>query len=251
MRTRLIHSERIQWLTVTPPSDQASLANRQSDPHPEDRSDVSPPIETDQVVEFARILEHDIRTPLTVAKAHLEMAQAGDDVPERLDAIARAHDQIERLLNDFRAVLGSGTFELEPESIDINAFAAERWRHIGADSSRLSVTLEDPIVADRCALRRILDNLFRNALTHGGSNVNVTVGGGNEPPSFFVSDDGNGIPPEIRERVKESGYTTSQRGTGFGLTIVEVLAAAHGWSVEIAESADGGARIEFLDVTIQ
>jgi signal transduction histidine kinase len=45
--------------------------------------------------------------------------------------------------------------------------------------------------------------------------------------------------------VFESGETFSVDGTGFGLAIVEDIAEAHGWRVELAESDSGGARFEF------
>jgi signal transduction histidine kinase len=72
--------------------------------------------------------------------------------------------------------------------------------------------------------------------------VTVTVGG--LPDGFFVADDGPGIPPEDRERVFETGYSTSAEGTGFGLRIVREVAQAHGWDVSVTESDGGGARFE-------
>jgi PAS domain S-box-containing protein len=65
------------------------------------------------------------------------------------------------------------------------------------------------------------------------------------PDGFYVADDGPGIPERERERVLESGYTTRRQGTGLGLSIVQQIAAAHGWSVDVTESAEGGARFEF------
>ena len=65
---------------------------------------------------------------------------------------------------------------------------------------------------------------------------------------FAVSDDGVGIPAGDRESVFESGYTTIEDGTGFGLSIVAQIAEAHGWTVAATESDAGGARFEFLDV---
>ena len=46
----------------------------------------------------------------------------------------------------------------------------------------------------------------------------------------------------------EAGYSTSDRGTGFGLSIVSEIADAHGWTVEATEGADGGARFEITGV---
>jgi len=78
--------------------------------------------------------------------------------------------------------------------------------------------------------------------------VTVTVGA-IDGRGFYVADDGPGIPEEDREDVLESGYTTSQDGTGFGLAIVSEIAEAHGWSVEVTESGAGGARFEITGVT--
>jgi signal transduction histidine kinase len=75
--------------------------------------------------------------------------------------------------------------------------------------------------------------------------VTVRVGPLPDRTGFYVADDGVGIPPEKREEVFEYGYTSSTDGTGFGLAIVTDLAAVHGWSVALTESAAGGARFEF------
>ncbi len=67
---------------------------------------------------------------------------------------------------------------------------------------------------------------------------------------FYVEDDGVGIPEGHRQSVLESGYTTAEGGTGFGLAIVADIASAHDWTVEVTESADGGARFEMRGVTL-
>jgi len=48
--------------------------------------------------------------------------------------------------------------------------------------------------------------------------------------------------------VFESGYTTRENGTGYGLSVVERIAEAHGWSVTVTDSESGGARFEFTGV---
>ena len=73
----------------------------------------------------------------------------------------------------------------------------------------------------------------------------LTVTLGATPEGFYVADDGVGVPPEDRERVFESGYSTDEEGIGTGLAVVEDLATAHGWTVSVTESAAGGARFEF------
>jgi signal transduction histidine kinase len=98
------------------------------------------------------------------------------------------------------------------------------------------------IDADDGRLEALFENLFRNAIEHGGENVTVRVG--RSPTEFYVEDDGPGIPEDEREQVFDHGHTTSESGTGFGLSIVEQIADAHGWDVVISEGADSGARFE-------
>jgi signal transduction histidine kinase len=99
-------------------------------------------------------------------------------------------------------------------------------------------------------LSQLLENLFRNAVEHGGDDVTVNVG--SLPGGFYVADDGPGIPAADRESVFEPGFTTNDDGTGFGLEIVEAVASAHGWDVRVTDAAEGegGARFEFTGVDV-
>jgi len=88
-----------------------------------------------------------------------------------------------------------------------------------------------------------------DAVEHDDDGVTIVVDDLEDDAGFFVADDGPGIPAEEREAVLEMGYTNSDDGTGIGLGIVTEVAAAHDWTVELTESADGGARFEFHDDT--
>lgn len=81
-----------------------------------------------------------------------------------------------------------------------------------------------------------------------GSNLTVTLGRHGE--GFYVEDDGPGVPPDQREEVFEYEFSTTSRGTGLGLAIVDAIARAHGWSVEMTEGGDGGARVVFSGVEV-
>lgn len=82
----------------------------------------------------------------------------------------------------------------------------------------------------------------------GGTDLTVTIGPLNDDPGFYFADDGIGIPEDEREAVFRSGYSTTEDGTGFGLSIVREIAEAHGWTVTAAEGERGGARFEFRGV---
>ncbi|WP_411963634.1 response regulator [Haloferax sp. YSMS24] len=79
------------------------------------------------------------------------------------------------------------------------------------------------------------------------STPSLSVRVGPTETGFFVADDGPGIPEDERDVVFEHGHTTSESGTGFGLSIVESIVEAHGWEISAtAPDPDlGGARFEF------
>ena len=75
--------------------------------------------------------------------------------------------------------------------------------------------------------------------------MTVALGALSERRGFYVADDGPGVPAGKREEVFDAGHTTSEPGTGFGLSIVSEIAAAHGWTVSVTDTDNGGARFEF------
>jgi signal transduction histidine kinase len=101
---------------------------------------------------------------------------------------------------------------------------------------------------DPASLVQLFENLFRNAVEHGGDvdvvRVGTLLGDDGNVRGFFVADDGVGIPEENRETVMEDGYTTSKDGTGLGLSIVSEIVNAYDWRLNVTESETGGARFE-------
>jgi signal transduction histidine kinase len=87
-----------------------------------------------------------------------------------------------------------------------------------------------------------------DAVEHGGPDVTVRIGALDS--GFYVEDTGAGIPPDERDEIFESGYSTDDDGTGFGLSIVKDIVDAHGWTVTVTESEEGGARFEITGVTV-
>jgi signal transduction histidine kinase len=85
-----------------------------------------------------------------------------------------------------------------------------------------------------------------DAVEDGDETVTVRVG--NLDDGFYVEDDGPGIPEDERDKIFEMGYSNDPDGTGFGLSIVQEVAAAHDWTLTVTESDAGGARFEITDV---
>jgi PAS domain S-box-containing protein len=201
--------------------------------------------QNDRLEAFASVVSHDLRNPLNVADGRLELAREVYDSDD-LDAVDRALDRMDALIDDLLTLAREGDPIQELEPVDIGALARGCWANVETGNARLDVANETTIQADRSRLKQLLENLFRNAVEHGGADVTVTVGG--TADGFYVEDDGPGIPPADRERVLEPGYSTSQEGTGFGLSIVKEIVDGHGWDIEITDSEAAGVRFEISGV---
>jgi len=194
---------------------------------------------------FASVVAHDLRNPLNVAKARIELAKEQCD-SKHLDTAAGNIERSFDLIDDMLTLTRQGQQVSEMEPIDIASFVESCWENVETAAATVVTDIDSPIHADPNRLRQLLENLMRNAIEHGNEDVTVRVG--SLPDGFYVADDGPGIPEDERENVFEPGYSESHRGTGFGLAIVRRIAHAHDWEVQITESADGGARFEFANV---
>jgi signal transduction histidine kinase len=207
--------------------------------------------ERDRLEEFANVVSHDLRNPLSVAAGQLTLEQAHrDDESEHLDRAAAALTRMDTLLGDLLALAKAGDELGEREPVSLADLVGRSWQTVDTGSADLQVETEATVDADPVRLAQLFENLFHNAVEHGGGDADssVTVTVRDVDGGFVVDDDGPGIAPEERPAVTETGYTTSSGGSGFGLHIVEQIAHAHGWSLEVATSPSGGARFRFTGV---
>ncbi|ESP87088.1 hybrid sensor histidine kinase/response regulator [Candidatus Halobonum tyrrellensis] len=200
--------------------------------------------QNDRLDGFVSVVSHDLRNPLNVAQGRLALAREDRD-DEHLGAVARALDRMGALTEDLLATAREGEAVREVESVDLATVARDCWDTVETGAATLDAASTGAIRADRSRLQQVFENLFRNAVEHGGDGVRVEVG--DLTDGFYVEDDGPGVPADERGSVFEAGYTTSCDGTGFGLHIVEQVADAHGWTVELVDG-DGGARFEVTGV---
>ncbi|ELZ44175.1 11-domain light and oxygen sensing his kinase [Halorubrum coriense DSM 10284] len=201
--------------------------------------------QNERLDEFASVVAHDLRNPLTVAQGFLELATETGD-PDHFARVQSAHDRTERLIDDLLALARGETAVEDAEAVDLGTVTTEAWGYVDTDEAALAVADAVPTVTgDPGRLTQLFENLFRNAVEHGGPTVTVTVGQSAGDGGFYVEDDGSGIPPDRRDDVLRHGVTSSDGGTGFGLSIVADIAEAHGWTVSVTDGSDGGARFEF------
>ena len=200
--------------------------------------------ENERLEELLGVLGHDLRNHLSVAKGRLDLARDDRD-DEHLASVARSHDRMEELLDD---LLDPGQDGGSDEAVSLETFARRAWATVETGTARLEVESDLEFRADRQRLSQLLENLFRNAVEHGTIHpqlpLTVTVGPLADGSGFYVEDDGRGLPPAVRERVFDEGFSTAEDGTGLGLAIVDDVAGGHGWSVTATEGSAGGARFE-------
>ena len=208
--------------------------------------------QNERLDEFASIVSHDLRSPLSVAQGRVSLAREDCDCDEHLEPIADAVERMASIVDDTLVLARQGRAVDDLEWVDVGPLAEECWRLVGAADAGAGLEVAEPfrLRADPDRLRHALENLLGNAVAHAGEDVSIRVGPLGET-GFYVEDDGPGIPVEERDRVFEPGYSTTEDGTGFGLAIVRRVADAHGWDVSVSEGEDDGARFEFRGVELE
>jgi len=223
--------------------------------------------EAERLDRFANAVSHDLRNPLNVAQAGVQALREGtgtDD--EQVETVADALDRMETLVDDTLALARQGRTIGTTDPVAVAGVAERAWEVVPTEGATLEVADEVVVAADRERLRTVLENLFRNAVEHGGAGVTVRVGVidsevrkdlDSEGPKdldsegrvgLYVEDDGPGVSEADRERVFEAGYSTAEDGTGFGLAIAKEVVEAHGWGIRLTASEAGGARFELTGV---
>lgn len=197
----------------------------------------------DQLNQFAGVVSHDLRNPLEVASGSVQLALETGEF-EQLERAERAHDRMDQLIEDILELARQDADSVDIETIDLAEAARESWQYVETADATLELTATETLDADGDRLGQLLENSFRNALEHGGNDVTVTVGPLPNETGFFVADDGPGFGDADMDSLFEAGYTTEDGGTGFGLSIVQEIATAHGWSVDATESEAGGAQLD-------
>jgi len=194
---------------------------------------------------FASVVSHDLRNPLAIAKGRLGFLD--EDAPtEHVSVVADALDRMESLIDDLSTLARQGEIIDERRAVDLSTVVSDAWGAVPTPEATLDRQGDLTLHADESRLRQALENLFTNAVEHGGDDIRVTVAvtdGG-----FYVADDGPGIPPEKRENVFRMGYTTDDDGSGIGMAIIREVIEAHGWSISVGESQSGGARFDVTGV---
>jgi signal transduction histidine kinase len=194
-----------------------------------------------QLDNFASIVSHDLRNPLSVAEGNLELLRE-DCESGRIDKIDSALARMDELIEDLLTLARANEQIGSVESVNLAKLSQNCWQNINTTDATVHLNIDGTVQADRGRLAQVFENLLRNAIEHTDQDVTITIG--QVEDGFYIADDGDGIPGDKREDVFKLGYTGIGQNTGFGLSIVSDIVEAHGWNIHATESAEGGARFE-------
>ena len=199
--------------------------------------------QNERLDEFASVISHDLRNPLNVAQGRATLIDEQAE-SEHLDPLLRALSRMEAIVEDTLTLARQGETIDETEPIELTDLVGKCWGTVETENATIEIVDGMTFQGDPDRLHHVFENLFRNAVEHGRSDVTVRVGRYGER-GLYVEDDGPGIPADERKDVLEPGHSSASGGTGFGLTIVKRIVEAHGWELSVGEGTDGGARFEF------
>lgn len=170
--------------------------------------------QNDRLKQFTDILAHDLRNPLRLIEGRLELyREPGKQSP--LDTVDDTTRRMRALVGDLLEVATHGSAVTNPDYITIAELIEMAWNGTGGQAPEATLRVESvgTVSGDADKMLRLFENLFWNAIEHGGPTVSVCVGP--LETGFYLADDGPGIPEGIREEVFDHGVSTASSGTGY------------------------------------
>jgi signal transduction histidine kinase len=201
---------------------------------------------------FLHDASHELRTPVTIARGHLELAlgmngRAPHEIDIALDELDRMDRIVERLLLlakvDLPDFVSKTEIDLEPFLEDVFC----RWSEIAPRVWRLGPVARGILTADPESLRAALDAVLENAVKYTEPQDAIELAARAEGVDLVleVADEGTGIPLEAANRIFERfaradpARTRVSGGAGLGLAIVDAIVKAHGGTAS-AETGPAG-----------
>jgi signal transduction histidine kinase len=195
---------------------------------------------------------HELRTPITVIRGHLEvMAEDPEDREATMRLVLSELDRMKRIVDDLVLLAKCGEPDLlDLGEVDLSELTVEvlaKARVLGDRQWRVGAISEETILADGERLTQAMAQLAENAVAHTRTGDVIEVGSAvrDGRAELWVRDSGPGVPDDMRQRIFERfarGEREGRReGAGLGLAIVASIAEAHGGQVRLDDGRDRGA----------
>jgi signal transduction histidine kinase len=207
--------------------------------------------------DMAQRVAHEIKNPLSPIKLGLETlrkaykkdrATFAEMFEESTHAMLEEVQRIEHIVREFRDF--ARLPKARPGALDLGELVRELAKLYAPAEVALELNIAEGLSAhaDREQISQVVGNLLANAIdaVAGARTPRIQVSAARDRGDLLVriDDNGPGVPAGERVRIFEPYVTGKQRGTGLGLAIVRRIAQDHGGSVQVGESALGGARFE-------
>lgn len=208
--------------------------------------------------DFMSDLGHELRTPITIVRGHLELM--GADPQEQQETLALVIDELDRmnsLVSDLilLAKVEQPTF-LRSELISLDLFTAELYAKVQAIAPRqwrLDAVADGQIYADRYRITQAVMNLAHNATQHTQTTDRISLGTAiiDGQVQIWIQDTGEGIAPEdhtrIFQRFTRIDYSRLKtEGSGLGLAIVQSIVKSHGGNVRLESNLGTGSTFTLV-----
>lgn len=207
---------------------------------------------------FVADASHELRTPLTLLQTELEVAlrrpRSAEELEQALGSALEDTARLARLAEDLLLIarVEEGALPIRPRPVeagDLLAAVGSRFRTRSARLGRsLRAEASDAIVdADPERVEQALANLVENALAYGDGEIVLSARDADESVELHVTDRGPGFPQGFLsrafDRFSRADEARALDGSGLGLSIVELVAEAHGGAAAASNREGGGADV--------
>lgn len=197
--------------------------------------------------QFTSVITHDLRNPLGVAKGYtnllIDNIDEDSDLMRYADESISSIDRMEEIITNMLTLTKSGDITGVKKEIDLGSVISDAWKNIESRNATIENNLTEVRVdGDKSSLQQCFENVLRNAIEHGGSDVTIRFDTYSD--GVYVKDDGPGIDSGITDTIFEMGETTERSGTGYGLYITAKIIEEHGWDIRVNELVNDGARFD-------
>ncbi|MCU7724690.1 ATP-binding protein [Actinoplanes sp. KI2] len=215
--------------------------------------------------EYLALIGHELRTPLTSISTYAELLRAADqhtlitEGPQLLEVVERNTNQLRHIINELMelSALDAGHADVRLAPMDLAEVVRESLAKARAAVHDAPVVIEEDLPehlvlpGDRKRLEQVVNNLLGNAVKYSpdGGRIGVTLKTTGRIAELAVSDAGQGVSTDEREKMFTGAYRTSRAGdiaipgTGLGLTLSRVVVSRHHGSIELVDHEGVGTTV--------
>jgi signal transduction histidine kinase len=189
---------------------------------------------------------HELRNALAVIGASASLLRSADAAAREahIAKIERNARVAQGVVDALMAIARGETVRAEPVAIAVAIAEARKDTPEGL-AYEDAVPPQLAVRGNEVLLSRMFRVLYENALQAGAKNVSTRASRAGDVITIDVSDDGPGVPSEVRARLFEPLVTSKKTGTGLGLALVRRVARAHGGDAELAAPASESTGASF------